>query len=104
MKVSPQWLREFVHITARDGGRADERTDTGTAVESISEERGQGIFEMEITTTRVDAMNPYGIARECSAIYDRALKPISPKLLRPKPGEKFPIEIQDKSGFPAFTP
>ena len=35
---------------------------------------------MDLTTNRVDAMNHYGVAREASAIYDVALKPVKPKL------------------------
>src|SRR5437762_10190799 len=42
------------------------------------------IFEMEITTNRPDAMNHYGVARECSAIYDVPLKEIEPKLRETK--------------------
>src|SRR5947207_9779113 len=38
--------------------------------------RDSTIFEMEITTNRPDAMNHYGVARECSALYDVSLKPI----------------------------
>ena len=76
MKVSPQWLREFAELKADDRALADALTLAGIAVESIS----GNIFEMEITTNRVDAMNHYGIAREASAIYDVALKPLAAKL------------------------
>ena len=34
------------------------------------------LFEMDITTNRVDAMNHYGIAREIAAIYNLQLKPL----------------------------
>lgn len=98
MKISPQWLREFVEIPSDDRALAEELTHAGIAVESVSKEHGQTIFEMEITTNRVDAMNHYGIARECSAIYDRALKPIAPKLPKAKEHAKFSIEIEDAQG------
>ena len=86
MKISPSWLREFVDIKVPLRKLADDLTHTGTAVESISGEGDTTIFEMEITTNRVDAMNHYGVARECSAIYDLELKPISPKLPAAKSG------------------
>ena len=38
---------------------------------------GGRLFEMDITTNRVDAMNHYGVAREAAAIYNVALKPLS---------------------------
>ncbi|HEV2113140.1 MAG TPA: phenylalanine--tRNA ligase subunit beta, partial [Terriglobales bacterium] len=74
---------------------ADELTHTGTAVESVSGEGDGAVFEMEITTNRVDAMNHYGVAREVSAIYDLDLKPYAPKLPAAKPGAAFPILIEE---------
>ena len=85
MKISPNWLREFVALKVDDLRLAEALTHAGIAVEGISGEDDKTVFEMEITTNRVDAMNHYGVARECSAIYDLDLKPIVPKL--PQPGD-----------------
>src|SRR5438876_456021 len=103
MKISPNWLREFVALKAEDRKLAEDLTHTGTAVESISHEHGQTIFEMEITTNRVDCMNHYGIARECSAVFDVDLKPLKAKLPAAKAGAKFPIDIQDAEGCARYT-
>ncbi|HEV2690078.1 MAG TPA: phenylalanine--tRNA ligase subunit beta, partial [Bryobacteraceae bacterium] len=80
MKISPQWLRDFVDLKADHRQLADDLTRAGITVESISGEDEGTVFEMDITTNRPDAMNHYGVARECSAIYDLPLKPIEPKL------------------------
>src|SRR5713226_166857 len=80
MRLSPQWVREFVELKADNRQLADDLTRAGIAVESISGEGEGTVFEMDITTNRPDAMNHYGVARECSAIYDLPLKPIEPKL------------------------
>src|SRR6058998_2270803 len=80
MKISPQWLRDFVDLRVDDRQLADDLTLAGVAVESISGEGEGTVFEMDITTNRPDAMNHYGVARECSAIYDLKLRPIEPKL------------------------
>jgi phenylalanyl-tRNA synthetase beta chain len=80
MKISPQWLRDFVDLKVDNRQLADDLTRAGIAVESISGEGEGAVFEMDITTNRPDAMNHYGVARECSAIYDLKLKPIEPKL------------------------
>lgn len=93
MRISPNWLREFVSLKIDNQRLAEDLTHAGIAVEGISGEGQETIFEMEITTNRVDAMNHYGIARECSAIYDLDLKPIKPKLPHPIEAESFPIEI-----------
>ena len=49
-------------------------------MESVQEENGATVYEMDLTTNRVDAMNHYGVAREASAIYDVELKKVEPKL------------------------
>src|SRR5215467_14722857 len=104
MRIDPQWLRDFVQITAPDRKLADDLTLAGVAVESVKESDGQKLFEMEIGTNRPDAMCHYGVARECSAIYDIALKPIASKLPNPLPAAKpFPIEIQDANGCGRYT-
>ena len=93
MRISPNWLREFVALNVDDLRLAEDLTHAGIAVEGISGNGTSTIFEMEITTNRVDAMNHYGIARECSAIYEVDLKPITPKLPPSSHAESFPIEI-----------
>jgi phenylalanyl-tRNA synthetase beta chain len=104
MKLDPNWLREFIDLKVDDRQLADDLTLAGIAVESVRQQDGQTIFEMEITTNRPDAMNHYGVARECSAIYDLALKPIKPKLPEARPAsQKFPIEIRDEKGCGRFS-
>ena len=104
MRIDPQWLREFVQIKASDRQLADDLTLAGIAVESVKEIEGKLLFEMEIGTNRPDAMCHYGVARECSAIYDIDLKPIKPKLPKAKPAAKpFPIEIEDPEGCKRYT-
>src|SRR5579864_3511828 len=104
MRISPTWLREFVDLKVDGRQLADDLTLAGIAVESVRQIEGQTLFEMEIGTNRPDAMCHYGVARECSAIYDIALKAISPKLPTPRPAAKpFPITIQDAAGCGRYT-
>jgi phenylalanyl-tRNA synthetase beta chain len=108
MKISPQWLRDFVDLDVNYHQLADDLTLAGIAVESLNGEGDGTIFEMDITTNRPDAMNHYGIARECSAIYDLSLKAIEPQLPAPiRTGgdarPPFSIDIQDEQGCARFT-
>src|SRR5215469_11998121 len=80
MRILPSWLREFVNVKADDRQLAEDLTSAGIAVESVGEEQGATVYEMDLTTNRVDAMNHYGVAREASAIYGVELKPFQPKL------------------------
>ena len=76
MKLSPQWIRDFVDLSVEDGQLAEDLTSIGIAVEGSSGEGPHTGFEMEIGTNRPDAMNHYGVAREAAAFYGVPLKPI----------------------------
>jgi phenylalanyl-tRNA synthetase beta chain len=107
MKLSPQWLREFVDLTVDNHRLAENLTSVGLAVEGVSGEGASAVFEMEIGTNRPDAMNHYGVAREASAIYDVPLRPIEPQLPAQTDGDtrppSFPIAIEDEQGCARFT-
>src|SRR5713101_7037340 len=79
MKLSPHWLREFVDLPVDDRRLAEDLTAIGIAVEGISGEGTNTVFEMEIGTNRPDAMNHYGVAREAAALYGVPPKPIEAK-------------------------
>src|SRR5271165_2443178 len=91
MRILPAWLREFVDIKADDRHLAEDLTSAGIAVESVAEEHGTTIYEMDLTTNRVDAMNHYGVAREASAIYGVELRPFEPRLPAPGRGPSTPL-------------
>jgi len=108
MKLSPNWIRDFVDLAVDDYRLAEALTSVGMGVEGISGEGENTVFEMEIGTNRPDAMNHYGVAREASAIYDVPLKPIAPKLPAGPGGAdarspSFPVAIEDEHGCARFT-
>jgi phenylalanyl-tRNA synthetase beta chain len=115
MKLSPQWLRDFVDLKVSNHRLASELTLAGIAVEGVSGTGDAAVFEMEITTNRPDAMNHYGVARECSALYDLPLKRIEPKLTSAAKAASsdgssgttevvpFPIQIEDAEGCARYT-
>jgi phenylalanyl-tRNA synthetase beta chain len=76
MNILTKWLRAYAPgIPVDDAQLAEDLTLRGIAVEgvhSLGEANGH-LFEMDITTNRVDAMNHYGIAREAATIYDLPL-------------------------------
>src|SRR6266536_6199333 len=100
MKLSPQWLREFVDLTVDDHRLADDLTAVGIAVEGISGEGANTVFEMEIGTNRPDAMNHYGVAREAAAFYGTSLKPIETSAAK-APSLKAPDGTAEAVPFPS---
>src|SRR6266545_977971 len=113
MKISPTWLREFVDIPADDRKLGDDLTLAGISVESIEGEGACTVYDVDFTPNRVDAMNHYGAARDCAAIYDKDLKPVAPVIpserepqvsaSRGTPTAQFKIEIEDPQGCARYT-
>src|ERR1035441_5614192 len=107
MKILIQWLRAYLPGLAVDDARlAEDLTLRGIAVEGIyALDDGNGsLFEMDITTNRVDAMNHYGVAREAAAIYGLALPRLDFVLPEGQPSaEAFPVRIEAENECGRFT-
>jgi len=104
MKLSPQWIRDYVDLAVDDRRLAEDLTNVGIAVEGISGSGADTVFEMEIGTNRPDAMNHYGVAREAAAVYDLALKPACGcRLPTSGAAEPFPISVEEPSLCPRFS-
>ena len=103
MKLSPQWIRDFVDPPVDNRQLAQDLTDAGAAVENILGDGEAMVFDMEITTNRPDEMNHYGIAREASAIYGVPLRRIEAKLPSPQSQANFAIQIGDAEGCARYT-
>ncbi|HUF17882.1 MAG TPA: phenylalanine--tRNA ligase subunit beta [Thermoanaerobaculia bacterium] len=74
MKISREWLGDYVDLTdLSDTEIAEKLTSIGHAVEAIEQHEGIGVFEIEFTTNRVDAMSHLGLARELAAAFGREL-------------------------------
>src|SRR5271166_2035747 len=106
MKLSSQWIRDFVDLGVDDRRLAEDLTGVGIAVEGISGSGADTVFEMEIGTNRPDAMNHHGVAREAAAIYDLPLKQFSvlSSQFSAKPSNNaFPITVEEPQLCPRFS-
>jgi len=107
MKLSPQWIRDFVDLTVDDRQLADDLTAVGIGVEGIIGEGADTVFEVEIGTNRPDAMNHYGVAREAAAIYELPLKQppaVSSQLSATSSHDSpFPIAVEEPALSPRFS-
>src|ERR1035438_4297546 len=107
MKILTKWLRAYLpELPVDDLRLAEDLTLRGIAVEGISS-LGDGngsLYEMDITTNRVDAMNHYGVAREAAAIYGLELPPLDFALPAPRPAASpFPVRIEAGNECGRFT-
>jgi phenylalanyl-tRNA synthetase beta chain len=100
MNILTKWLRSYLpELPVDDRQLAEDLTLRGIAVEGEFDAAcGGRLYEMDITTNRVDAMNHYGVAREAAAIYNVALKPlregVGAVVVETKPGAGFPVRIE----------
>jgi phenylalanyl-tRNA synthetase beta chain len=107
MKILTKWLRAYLPgLPVGDAQLAEDLTLRGIAVEGIYN-LGDGngsLFEMDITTNRVDAMNHYGVAREAGAIYGLALPVLAYELPQARSsGQDFPVRIEAEHECGRFT-
>jgi phenylalanyl-tRNA synthetase beta chain len=75
MKVSLNWLKQFVDVRADARELKTALTKVGLGAESFVPAGDDLVFEVEVTTNRPDCLNHYGVAREVAAIYRLPLKP-----------------------------
>jgi phenylalanyl-tRNA synthetase beta chain len=78
MKVSYQWLKEFVCFDASPRQLADALTNSGTVVETLQTSGDDTILDLDLTSNRPDCLSHQGIAREVSVIYQKPLQKILP--------------------------
>ncbi len=106
MKILTAWLRATLPtISVSDRQLADDLTLRGIAVEGVHDlgasatgEPNGHLFEMDITTNRVDAMNHRGIAREIATMYALELPAIEPKLpATVDAATPFPVRIEPEA-------
>ena len=109
MKITYNWLKDFVDINIAPKALADKLTMAGLEVVSLEQRCGDSIFEIEITSNRPDWLSVIGIAREVAAITGKQLKPLKTKNKRIslKSGtgspEPLSISIENKKDCPLYT-
>ena len=110
MKILTPWLRSYLPVLSVDDHQlAEDLTLRGIAVEGVFElddpsgDSDGALFDTDITTNRVDAMNHYGIAREAAAIYNLPLHPLDATLPASVEAAPFPVRIDAPTLCGRFT-
>jgi phenylalanyl-tRNA synthetase beta chain len=74
MKISMEWLGEFLPGALDAQTCADLLTNAGFPVENIEKVGQDTVLDVEVTSNRGDCLCHIGVARELSALLDRPLK------------------------------
>jgi phenylalanyl-tRNA synthetase beta chain len=81
MKISYNWLKEFVDFKLSPRDLAAQLTMTGLAVDAVDQHGADFILEFDITSNRPDCLSHLGIAREVAAVTGQSWR---------VPGKKLP--------------
>jgi len=103
MKVTYNWLKEFVEIKIPAQELADKLTMAGLEVVSLEEKAGDFILEIEITSNRPDWLSVLGVAREVAAITKVGLRAKNPQPKIKTAKGNLRIEIEDKKDCSLYT-
>src|SRR3989338_10785049 len=102
IKITHKWLLEYLNTDATPAEIQKYLSLCGPSIESVTKIGDDYVYDIEITSNRIDMASVMGIAREASAILPRFAKKV--KLLKkvfalPKLDEnKIRLEITDKDG------
>jgi phenylalanyl-tRNA synthetase beta chain len=74
MRVSTNWLKEFVELPPDPRQLKADLTMVGLNVEAVTAVGDDWVLEVEVTTNRPDCLSHYGVAREVATLYRKPLK------------------------------
>jgi phenylalanyl-tRNA synthetase beta chain len=94
MKISTEWLQEYVEIHESPQKLKDDLSMIGLLVEAIEEGEDTSILEVEVTSNRPDCLSHIGIAREVAALYRRPLRLPEMQETLTVESDRIPFEIE----------
>jgi len=97
--IPHHWLLDHLETEASPDDIQRLLSLSGPSVERVEERAGDQVYDIEVTTNRVDSMSVRGIAREAAVILQQADVPAK---LKPKPAEN--IEIKPSNDPPLPLP
>ena len=104
MRISYNWLKEYVDIKESSKDLSDMLMSAGLPTESIEELSNDRVLEVEVTANRPDWLSYIGVAREFAAIKGRKLKiPAVGKLAAGKNKAGIKVKVEDKALCPKYT-
>ncbi|HEX9000554.1 MAG TPA: phenylalanine--tRNA ligase subunit beta [Blastocatellia bacterium] len=105
MKISYNWLKEFVDVDLPPRDLAEKLTMVGLAVDGVEEHGEDFVLDIDLTSNRPDCLSHLGVAREAAAITRNPLR--MPKVefaeSQAKVGELTSVEILNPDLCPRYT-
>lgn len=96
MRVSYNWLKDYVNIRTSPKDLAEQLTMAGLEVTAKTLLGQDAIMEIEVTPNRPDCLSIIGVAREVAAITGKKLRLPKVSSFRGTSSARIPIQIADK--------
>jgi phenylalanyl-tRNA synthetase beta chain len=105
MKISYNWLKEFVNTDLAPRDVAARLTMAGLAVDAVEEHGGDAVLDIDLTSNRPDCLSHLGVAREVAALTGRPLRLPAVKISEAaeKTADVTSVEILDPDLCPRYT-
>lgn len=105
MKLSYEWLKDFVQIRLSPQKLAECLTMSGLEVEEIERVGADTHYELGVTPNRSDCLSVVGVARDVAAITGKPLKStrVNPPKGKGKIARKLRVTIKSKLRCPRYT-
>ena len=105
MRISLEWLKEFVDVKTSPEKLAEVLTMGGLEVESTEQQGSDTIFELGVTPNRADCLSIIGVAREVAALTKKRLRPQKRKIVKGKRrmADFIRITVKSPKGCPRYS-
>jgi phenylalanyl-tRNA synthetase beta chain len=104
MRISYDWLREYIDTKIRTENISSILTMAGHEVVAVEERENDSILEIEVTPNRPDCLSYIGLAREVSAVTKKRLKLPTAHIASKKSKQNtIKVTIEDKAGCPRYS-
>lgn len=99
MKLSYNWLKEFVDVKLKPEEMALKMNSVGIGIAGIEHKDNDSIFDLEITPNRGDYLSVIGVARQISAVLNKTVKPLKfnlEEISKPSTPDLINVKIENK--------
>ncbi|MBN2198527.1 MAG: phenylalanine--tRNA ligase subunit beta [Candidatus Aminicenantes bacterium] len=104
MKISVDWLKEYVDVGISPSELRERLTMIGFVAEAMEERDGDIVLDVETYANRPDTLGHLGMAREVAAMLDLPLKTPAPSLseLEEKTSDAADVQVLDEALCPRY--
>ncbi len=102
MKISEQWLREWVNPKLNTEELSAQLTMAGLEIDSIEKQKDDTLIEIDLTPNRGDCLSVQGVAREIGALNQIAITKLAITPVKQTMQESIQIDLQAKEQCPRY--